>query len=64
MADIYVRLADSVLPSAVSTQPVADGINVDFDHRGEPIGVEVLGALAVYVNGVHMGVLGVLPDED
>jgi hypothetical protein len=59
--DVYVRLGWPALNTAVSTQPVADGINIDFDHRGVPVGVEVLGAVDLEVDGVRVG----LPsDED
>lgn len=60
MASVYVHLGDVLLPLAVSTEPVTDGINVDFDHRGEPLGIEILGAVAVSINGVRLR----LPDED
>lgn len=60
MASVYVRLSEAATPLAVSTHEAAEGINVDYDHRGEAIGVEILGARSVSVNGVRLG----LPDED
>lgn len=60
MASIYVQTGDIALPLAVSTDEVADGITLDYDHRGDVVGIEILGAKAVAVNGVRLG----LPNED
>ena len=56
MASVYVYLGRNVEPTAVSTHEIHDGINIDYDHRGKPIGVEILGATRVTVDGA--------PDED
>jgi uncharacterized protein YuzE len=60
MANVYVHLGEVLLPLAVSTQRVSDEIYVDYDHHGNAIGIEILGATAVSVNGVRLR----LPDED
>lgn len=60
MASVYVRLDEIRLPTYISTREVSDQINVDYDHNGQPVGVEILGAVGLTVNGVKQE----LSDED
>lgn len=50
--DVYV----GVKPGAVVvSKAVGDGISVDYDADGDPVGVEILGALRVTVDGDPVG---------
>lgn len=48
--DVYVRIKDNDTRD-IHTREVEDGINLDVDANGEVLGVEVLGAQAVEING-------------
>lgn len=48
--DVYVR-AEDVVPLHITTRPLSDSVNVDYDHNGLVVGVEVLDARAVEING-------------
>ena len=50
MADVYVRVSDE--PVAKTDCHSGSTLNVDLDRYGVPVGVEVLGALEVRVDGV------------
>lgn len=60
MASVYVYLDGITLPQFISTREITEQINVDYDHNGQPVGVEILGAIALAVNGAKQ----VLADED
>lgn len=46
--DIYVHITQGLV---VSTKEVADGVCVDLDAGGDPVGVEILGAIGVDADG-------------
>jgi hypothetical protein len=46
--DVYVRLEHGTVARTIS---VTDDVNIDFNAAGNPIGVEILGALGVQVDG-------------
>lgn len=47
--DVYVRLSSMRVVRTLETAP---GINIDVDDHGMPVGVEILGAEDVEINGV------------
>lgn len=50
MTDVYVRISDE--PVAKTDSRSNGTLNVDLDRYGVPVGVEVLGALEVQIDGV------------
>lgn len=44
MSDVYVRLTNEPV---ARTQSIGDDIAIDFDANDEPIGVEILGSIAL-----------------
>lgn len=51
-ADVYVRLAgDAPRDLIETTREVADGVMIDFDSGGNVVGVEVIGARTVEIDG-------------
>ncbi|MBW0090513.1 DUF2283 domain-containing protein [Pseudonocardia sp. KRD-184] len=52
MSDVYVRYQDK--PVARTLEDTRAGITVDLDEDGEVVGVELLAASAVEVDGVEV----------
>lgn len=50
MSDVYVRVSNE--PVAKTDSHSNNTLNVDLDRYGVPVGVEVLGALEVQIDGV------------
>jgi hypothetical protein len=62
MADIYVRLTDEPV---VKTHHHSDNtLNVDVDYYGVPVGVEILGAIGVEVDGREVRIIPRHPEGD
>jgi uncharacterized protein YuzE len=55
VSDVYVYVHRNVHRVA-TTREILSGINVDFDEFGLVIGVEILGANGVTVDGTEVGV--------
>lgn len=52
MPDVYVLLeADGTSVAVARTREVAPNVNVDYDQKGRAIGVEILSAESVQIDG-------------
>jgi uncharacterized protein YuzE len=54
MSEVYVYL-DRIVRRVAATREVAPNVNIDYDEFGFAVGVEILGANGITVDGTEVG---------